>query len=135
MVIQAEQPGEVCLEARDKYIPGIGGLGRLIGEDVEIKLNLQGSLGSVKIDPSQFDQVLNAPDAVLADLEGDGQVQVLWSPSLDQVVVLSNDLADLPAEERYEDALKFWQRALGRDNTNPEYMTRWIETLANFCHQ
>jgi PAS domain S-box-containing protein len=43
--------------------------GRLIGEDVEIKLNLQGSLGSVKIDPSQFDQVVlnlavNASDAM-----------------------------------------------------------------------
>ncbi len=64
---QVIQPEVVSLNS---LVTGVSKLfGRLIGEDVEIKLNLQGSLGSVKIDPSQFDQVVlnlavNASDAM-----------------------------------------------------------------------
>jgi PAS domain S-box-containing protein len=64
---QVIQPEVVSLNS---LVTGVSKLfGRLIGEDVEIKLNLRGSLGSVKIDPSQFDQVVlnlavNASDAM-----------------------------------------------------------------------
>lgn len=51
---------------------------------------------------TQFEQVFNAPDAVLTSLEGDaGDMQVLWSPSLDEVVVFANDLPDVPSEQAY----------------------------------
>lgn len=51
----------------------------------------------------EFEAVIEAPDAVVASLEGDtGALQVVWSPGRDQVVVMGSGLPHPGAGNIYE---------------------------------
>ncbi|MDW3220422.1 MAG: anti-sigma factor [Acidimicrobiales bacterium] len=57
---------------------------------VGFAVSLRGTSGT-----DDFERVLGEPDAVVLSLEGDdGEIRVVWSAALDQVVVIGNGLAD-----------------------------------------
>lgn len=56
-------------------------------------------------DSSRSDEVVNSADAVVTSLDAltglDGDLQVVWSDELDQVVVIGSSLEDLSADQAY----------------------------------